>query len=481
MFRLVHLTLWLVAAAVLAPAPVLAQEDGRRDLGVEAGVERPADAVERTGGRVALVLGNTQYPGRAALINPVNDARDMSGVLEELGFTVVTEYDHGRQDALAAIDRFATMARGADVALLFYAGHGVEVGGQNYLIPVDFGEGMRESRSASEVALPLNTALSALSGAHFRVVILDACRNAPEGFEGDGTAAGWAPPPTEDGGTIVIYGTAPGQTSSDNSSGRNGLFTGALLEEIREEHEVGEMMRRVTRRVREMSRRQLAARGETGRAQSPWFTGSYVLPFYFADPDDTRGPTRDDADLSDIERRAADGKAAYLSGDYDAARPDLERAAEAGHVESQYYIGAMYAQGRGYPEDRDRAFDWFQMAARQGNPKAQHALGAMYSGGFGRARRDDRRALELYLRAAEQDFAASQFRLGYIYQKGDRGTPRDIDQAIRWYTLAAEHAFRTDPEGQNARELEIARDAREALEQLAADGHPAARAALRHL
>ena len=451
-------TPWALALALLV-GPAAAQSG--RTLDVEAGADSAATPpVERTGGRVALVLGNARYDGVAPLVNAVNDAQDMAAALQRLGFAVITETDHGRDQARAAIERFEQAARGADVALAFYAGHGVEVGGQNYLIPVDF----RPAAAApDEQAIALREVLAAMSGAALQVVVLDACRNAA--FEGGG-GGGWAPPPAAGGGTLVAYGTAPGDVASDNPGGRNGLFTSALLAELRVPGlEAAELMRRVTRRVREESRALHAAVGRPAPPQSPWLSASYVLPFYFVEPEGGEGQPEVEAPAADVERWYQAGRAAYDREDYAAAEPDLRRAARAGHTESQYYLATMYLAGRGLPEDSEAAADWFRLASLRGHAKAQYFLGGMYSGGFGGVRRDDRQAAELYQRAAEQGLAAAQFRLGVIYEVG-RGVRRDGDEAVRWYLLAAEQGHR---------------EARQALDRLAGDGDAAARSALRLL
>lgn len=454
-------SLCLPALALLLGAGWASAQTGRT-LDVEAGdPDGAAPPVERTGGRVALVLGNAQYDGISTLVNAVNDAEDMAAELRRLGFTVVTEVDHGRDQARAAIERFGELARGADVALMFYAGHGVEVGGQNYLIPVDFSASA--AAAPDEQAIALREVLAAMSGAALQVVVLDACRNAA--FEGGG-GGGWAPPPSVDGGTLVAYGTAPGDVASDNPGGRNGLFTSALLAELKVPGlEAAELMRRVTRRVREESRALNAEAGRPAPPQSPWLSASYVLPFYFVEPQGGEGRPEVEAPPSDVEAWYRAGRAAYDREDYAAAEPDLRRAARAGHTESQYYLATMYLAGRGLPEDPEAAADWFRLASLRGHAKAQYFLGGMFSGGFGGVGRDDGRAAELYQRAAEQDLAAAQFRLGVVYEVG-RGVRRDAEEAVRWYLLAAEQGHG---------------EARDALDRLAGDGNPAARSALRLL
>ncbi len=435
----------------------MAQTDPR-GIGVQQKTEE-AEAVAATDARVALVLGNAAYEALRPLENSGNDAVDMAATLTDLGFEVVKQVDRPRSEMLAAIERFSSLARGAEVALLFYAGHGVEVQGENYLLPVDAEPSVSETVRMERLGIPLSRVLAGLKQARTQVIVLDACRDDPfrgGAVAGGGSSGGWAMPSAEIvGGTLIAYGTAPGSWAEDNARGRNGVFTGALLDEIRVPGlEAGEIMRRVTRRVREA----------TDDQQSPWLSASYVLPFFFVEPEDrpVSLPEPDAAaSLSAIEKWAEEGARTYERKDYRTALPLLRQAARAGHTQSQYLLGAMYLAGRGVDENRERAADWFELASMAGHIEAQYFLGGMYSGGFGR-RRDDGRAADLYERAAEQGLAVGQFRLGVVYESG-RGRSKDVDEAIQWYGRAARQGHE---------------DARDALERLADTGNARARSVL---
>ena len=128
-------------------------------------------------GRVALVVGNGTYTHIGRLPNPDNDARDISAALRRLGFEVTTEFDAGRVELTEALRAFTRRSAGADVSLIFYAGHGIEMDGVNYLVPVD-------ARLERDVDLRFETVtvddlLVSPTGASLRLVILDACRNNP--------------------------------------------------------------------------------------------------------------------------------------------------------------------------------------------------------------------------------------------------------------------------------------------------------------
>jgi uncharacterized caspase-like protein len=181
--------------------------------------------------KAALVIGNGNYL-TSILANPENDAKAMSAVLKKIGFEVF-EYENLNQSQMKkAIDDFGLKLKNVDVGLFFYAGHGIQSKGYNYLIPVD---ASLESEAQVEydcVQADRILAFMEESDAKVKIMILDACRNNPferswtRAASGKGLATMDAPI-----GTIIGYATAPGHTASDGS-GKNGLYTSALLESI---------------------------------------------------------------------------------------------------------------------------------------------------------------------------------------------------------------------------------------------------------
>ncbi len=219
--------------------------------------------------RTALVIGNSDYRS-SPLKNPVNDARDLSQALGELGFAVTTKLNSSHKEMFEAVRDFGKeLARGG-VGLFFYAGHAVEVGGTNYLIPVDADiQAEDEVRFASiDAGLVLSKMESA--GNSTNIVILDACRDNPfkKSFRSSSRGLAVVQAPR---GSLVIYATAPGSVAADGK-GRNGIFTGSLLHHIKTPGiEVREMLTRVRREV-------MAA---TGGEQIPWDSSSLTAGFYF--------------------------------------------------------------------------------------------------------------------------------------------------------------------------------------------------------
>ena len=227
----------------------------------------PLFAVER---RVALVIGNAKYKD-GALLNPVNDANDMEAALKASGFQVIKALDASQKQMNRAIAQFGELLTQDSVALFYYAGHGLQVRGKNYLIPVD-----AEIKSESMIrveSVDVDGVLDQLSGSELNVVILDACRNNPyerrasRSLGGVGLAQMEAPK-----GSLIAYSTAPGRTAADGD-GRNGIYTQALLRYIRTPGlTIEEVFKNVRKDVSRVTR----------DAQMPWESSSMTGEFYFS-------------------------------------------------------------------------------------------------------------------------------------------------------------------------------------------------------
>lgn len=131
-----------------------------------------------------------------------------------------------------------------------------------------------------------------------------------------------------------------------------------------------------------------------------------------------------------------DSVAAYLRGDFIAAHKLSKPLAEQGNKRSQFLLGALYAEGRGVPQDYVEASKWLRRAADQGDSYAQFHLGTMYDEGKGLSQ-DRRHAAEWFRRAADQGIIEAQFNLGALYERGE-GVPQDFGEAVKWYRMAAE-------------------------------------------
>lgn len=220
--------------------------------------------------RTALVIGNGAYRD-APLRNPVNDARDMAAKLRELGFQVIERFDADRQTMRQALREFEQQLRQRRGAgLFYYAGHGVQLKGQNYLIPV--GVDIRQEFEIPDEGVDADAVLRAMesAGNDLNIVILDACRNNPF-IRGFGASRGLA---RMDGpaGTFIAYATGPGAVSLDGGTGRNSPYTRHLLAAI---SVPGLKLEQVFKQVL------VAVEQETGGAQIPWVASSLRGDFYF--------------------------------------------------------------------------------------------------------------------------------------------------------------------------------------------------------
>ena len=208
-------------------------------------------------GRVALVVGNGAYAGIGTLPNPGNDASDMATALGRLGFDVTTVRDADRGAMTEALRVFTRESAGADVSLVFYAGHGLEMDGVNYLVPVD--AQLERDTDVRFEAIELDDVLAATEGAGLRVVILDACRNNPLARSMQRTSARRSVSRGSFGEldenllgdeTLVAYAAAAGTTAADGT-GRNSPYTAALLAHLEQPLELSAVFRQVRARVLE--------------------------------------------------------------------------------------------------------------------------------------------------------------------------------------------------------------------------------------
>ncbi len=204
--------------------------------------------------RVALVIGNSAYNSVSALPNPKNDATAVSAELKRLGFEVIEKHDLGVAGMRRALGEFEDKATGADWALVYYAGHGMELAGQNWLIPTD--AVLARSSDAADEAVPLDRILERVRAAKkLRMVFLDACRNNPflsrmvmTGGRTRSVERGLARVEPENG-EVVFYAARDGSVASDGA-GEHSPFTAALLKHMSEDGvELGRFFRRVTSTV----------------------------------------------------------------------------------------------------------------------------------------------------------------------------------------------------------------------------------------
>ena len=209
----------------------------------------------------ALVLGNSAYAGSARLPNPANDARAVAAKLRSLGFTVTEVLDTSRVRLAGALTAFSRSAARADLSLLFYAGHGVQVNGTNYILPVDMDMGDVESVVLQGISL--NSVVEQYLPGDTKLVLLDACRDNPLARSSSrGVSRGLAPINVSKG-TLIAYSTKDGATADDGAS-KNSPFTEALLDHLSDPDDISVVLRKVREQVLR----------KTNNRQEPWDYGS---------------------------------------------------------------------------------------------------------------------------------------------------------------------------------------------------------------
>ena len=187
------------------------------------------------GRRVALVVGNGAYTVASPLDNPPNDAADVTAALRRLDFDVVSRFDADEDAMDDALAEFEDRSAGADLALVFYAGHGLEMNGDNYLVPVD--ARLDTAAAVRRETIALDSVIDAAAGARTRIVILDACRNNPfarsmRGATRANVRPGGLAAVSTGEGLLVAYAAAAGRVALDGEGSRNSPYTAALLRHL---------------------------------------------------------------------------------------------------------------------------------------------------------------------------------------------------------------------------------------------------------
>ncbi|WP_347174244.1 caspase family protein [Polaribacter uvawellassae] len=229
-------------------------------------------AVEKTERKLALVIGCNEYEHAGHLANPLNDAKDIKDKLTQLGFDVMQVENGTLKQMKIEIDNFGTELEKYDIGLFYFAGHGVQVNGLNYLIPID--ANLKNERTVEYDCVRVDRVLSHMEASKNKVnlVVLDACRNNP--FERSwgrdlsqrGLAVMEAPK-----GSLIAYSTSPGKTASDGE-GKNGLYTGVLVSEIASVNvSITQLFQKVRKSVMDKSKDE----------QVPWESTSLTADFYF--------------------------------------------------------------------------------------------------------------------------------------------------------------------------------------------------------
>ena len=196
--------------------------------------------------RVALVMGNNEYTGvLSKLRNPINDAQAIKSILESRGFEVIYQEDGSKREMRDSLNRFYEKIKRGGVGFFYFSGHGIELDGQNYLIPID--AKLDEKSDAEFEAIALGKITKKMQNAKNRlnIVVLDACRNDP--FSRSVGTGGLAK--SEPIGLFVSYSTGAGSVASDGKEGGNGLFTKSLIKHMQQELDLQDVFQKTREEV----------------------------------------------------------------------------------------------------------------------------------------------------------------------------------------------------------------------------------------
>lgn len=430
-----------IALACMAQ-PLQAQPDP-----ANAGLAAPIE-----GRRVALVIGNGDYDdasGWSDLANGANDARHIARTLSDPArgdarFEVRLLVDANREQIVEALERFARDAANAEIALVYFSGHGFEYNLDNYIVPVD-APGRVDESNVARLYVNMSQVVEAARARGFSLFFLDACRNRGPVLRftnrTDGSRAalfGAIDAPQ----SAVLYSTAMGHVAYDSVPPGTELSPFAVA--------VGRAMNvrgldvpYFFTHVRESV---LRATADREPSQVPQFAGSWSRPFYFLPPAESAEPaseprpvaTRLDIPLATLSTLDEPVLLARLLEQHSPA--SLIRMAEGGDPLALYLVGYMHEFGVGVARDLAAARRWLERAAATGHPAGQLELGYFLLAHGSPAERP--RALDLYRRASAQDFAKAKSHLASALLNGTFGPP-DREDALRLLREAATdgHAF----------------------------------------
>lgn len=433
--------------------------------------------------RVALVIGNNAYTNVSALEKAVNDAESMGRTLQQIGYDVILQKDVDRRKFNQNLQLFLSRLGPGDEALVFYAGHGVEIQGQIYLLPTDIPDAApgQESFVKSE-AISVNYMLDEINRQKvgLSVLVLDACRNNP--FKSSGTRSlgrtrgiGKISDPPQ--GTFILYSAGYGQSAldrlSDTDPHPNSVFTRSLLPMMKKPG------LRLSDAAKQLRRQVMTLAKSVSHVQIPAYYDQVLGDFYFTPPPAgtselavpqtliqpqvnphavgtcgiwpkiarTATYAQVQVFLSECkqglfatmakarlkELKPAGGKLALLPPKI--KKPEVKK--PSGDAEALFNKAwNLYNGKNGERQDYYEAVRLYRQAADLGHASAKVNLGYAYENGHG-VQRDYHESVRLYREAAEAGESQGMTNLGYMYEKGN-GIGRSLEQAVYWYRKAAE-------------------------------------------
>ena len=366
--------------------------------------------------RKALVIGNSNYLIENTLRAPSSDAIKVANKLSALGFDVYLMLDSRKSDMDQATKIFTDRASNAEIVMFYYIGHGQQIAGETYLLPVE-STVRRESDKYSCMYGPQIVARINETNAQTKLIFLDACRS--EGNYQMGATQLFSMEAPVNG--IVMFSTKQGDFAFDGYNDDSTPFTKAFcnnigLENTRIEIVLSNIVHDVTKLTSNYIEKQI-----------PNYNNSL-----------THEVTLNKVSISiqhNVDRNE------IIENSSDAGLQFWLKKAEQGDVDALFHLGYLYESGRGVSQDYKEAAKWYRKAAEQGNANAQCNLGVLYFCGYG-VSKDYNEAAKWYRKAAEQGLASAQSNLGILYENG-YGVSKDYNEAAKWYRKAAEQGLAT--------------------------------------
>jgi hypothetical protein len=388
--------------------------------------------------KLALVIGNSEYQGaNRRLKNPAHDAQLMSQTLLKLGFEVQTHLDLSRAEMGKRVSAFAASLPSGATSLVFYAGHGVQIGGASYLMPTDIQ--LNNEQNVQLRAYPLRRLLDEVSAAPsaVNIVILDACRDnpfqpaAPVRYRSTGPIG--LAKTTAPRGTLLAYSTQPGQLAADGKN-NNSVYTAALASTLLE---TGLTVEEVFKKVNAL------VRDKTRDDQIPWYESSIIESIYFLPPTPQATSRKNNNELKGLEQLGLEPywRSPFQGMDLDnyewwkSAEPDQP---PDWHLNlDNYEWGKLsdYMYSREHDSKLEDIPRWLKRA-ENGNVIDMTSVGLLYLDGSIFYQKDNNfrlppnhaKALYWLKKAAESKFALAQLYLASMYQRGE-GVKKDNAKA----------------------------------------------------
>ncbi|WP_170610475.1 caspase family protein [Ruegeria arenilitoris] len=437
--------------------------------------------------RMALVIGNSDYSHVSVLPNATNDANDLADALTRIGFDVTNAANLSYREMRLAIRDFANVASDANVVLVYFAGHGIEIDNTNYLIPVN--AALQSDRDIEFEAIRLDAIVNAVSVANgLKVVLVDACRNNPfltnmartSATRSIGRGLGRVDP----GGVLVGYAARAGTLALDGD-GRNSPYAQALLTHIEEPGlEIGRLFRKVRASVLEL----------TGGYQEPFTYGSlpdreiYLVPAALtaqpketavsvptevdsplvlacdrlaSDPDDTTKPVQytgvsdDEIDLNAalpactiaVAGHPNHARSLYnlaraekLSDEINASLVHYRKASDLGHALAKTKLGELLLQS-GKDSLVSEGIELFNAEAQGGNSVFAKILGDHFSGTTGSSRQNLEKALLYYKIAANAGDPDAMFQVGHRLYSNSQSAKDQKAQGLEFLERSAQAGY----------------------------------------